>query len=383
MRIHYDNGFKTRITNNGKEYYLVNEKGRFWVNENKIKYLISVGNIENAFLRNGLIEYCPIHFTVQKLNKNNLIRIINNINYFLDSLNNEGRYYYEHLVEFVSELPKLSEKQLFNYVVCKKGNAIVSIFNVYKEKLNIPFVYLIYSVDEKSLVKQLNKVSSFVKNSVFYIDYLSEDILKKGRFVEINRQSLMFPNMEHVLSSGSYITKYSKDSVSKALDNLFLKFNNVSLDKIVLKHMKSSEFYKYLEKYRTEISSGTWIEEKYSSGSIIEGFHYLDAGDVYNSGRNNREKDYLLALCDGRLVGVIKYGVWDDHQAVAYIDIHMTWRNKGLASYMISEFDKYVYPNYNMFITSESDMGRICKMYEKFKKAITKVPVYSYDTTLN
>lgn len=81
----------------------------------------------------------------------------------------------------------------------------------------------------------------------------------------------------------------------------------------------------------------------------------------------------------GQVIGIMKYGLWGNEQSVAYIDVLVNCRNKGIATLMIKELDKHLYPMYELHLTDESELGHKCGMAKLFKKHIKSTVVKDYE----
>ena len=108
----------------------------------------------------------------------------------------------------------------------------------------------------------------------------------------------------------------------------------------------------------------------------IAGFQYLRFDNLYET---ERDIKFLVAHMGKTLVGVIHFGVWyPGHQDISFIDVRLPYRKMGIATKMIQELNKHLYPNMPLHVSQESEMGKACHMSDMFKKHITAVPVKSH-----
>lgn len=108
----------------------------------------------------------------------------------------------------------------------------------------------------------------------------------------------------------------------------------------------------------------------------MAGFQYLSFDNMYQT---ERDIKFLVAHMGNTLVGVIHFGVWyPGSQDISFIDVAVPYRKKGIATKMIQELNKHLYPDMPLHVSQESEMGKACHISDMFKKYITTVPVKSH-----
>lgn len=106
------------------------------------------------------------------------------------------------------------------------------------------------------------------------------------------------------------------------------------------------------------------------------GFQYLSFDCLYET---ERDIKFLVAHMGHTLVGVIHFGVWySGSQDISFIDVAIPYRKMGIATKMIQELNKHLYPDMPLHVSQESEMGKACHISEMFKKYIHIVPVKSH-----
>lgn len=379
MQICYKNNqFVTRQNPKDRrrvQYLLKIYEKQKWVNRETIVDYIKGFKIKNAKLVGNDIVYIKPEIVVKRITERLYIELENFAKKYLKYSNDS----YDNNVYFFSNLLQ-NEKNKQDYLnssyLMYDGNAIVGLFGV-DAIFDIPVVYTLYSKYDTNLYKAAKIISAQIPNSIFYNEYYN-DSFKDTSFKFVSFKSTINPEKEYSFYHGCYLTEYDTDALVKEVEKrYFPEMNDIS--QIVLKHFKGRELEKYFNKLRTDEFNAVW--GTYSSTPETLGFHYFNHNDVVG---NSKDKDFLVAIYKGIIVGVIKYGIWNDadHQSLSYIDINEKYQRMGIASLMISNMDKFLYSKLPMVLTSESREGAKCHMADKFKKAITKVSVKTYEECL-
>jgi hypothetical protein len=116
-----------------------------------------------------------------------------------------------------------------------------------------------------------------------------------------------------------------------------------------------------------------WISDSYQP--LIFGFHYTTMDFASNQAA-------LLAKIDGKVIGIIKIGKYYEgkyyeHIGLNYVDVNFFFRNKGLLTRMVDELTKYINGSIPFVLSFESEMGKICRVHNHFKKAPFKGKVFT------
>ena len=380
MRICLDkNGdFQMKITpNSHKKLYMVeNDKNKGWMVFSDLVKEISLGNVENARVYKNNIVFVKPELRVEKLDNKNIIRLKKHLRTTIERWEQEQGYdcWCQEdyaLLDFESYLSVLDSKYYKKYIIGYKGNKIESVFIISKDTFGIPFVYNIYCDNYALLLKFCSIISDLIKDSVFSFDYLPDGDINGFKF--LNFDSNIAKGYKYVLHSGAYITKYNENNVKNKIEEKYFP-KQFDIEQVVVKRWKTPDVMKYLEKYEIGCFSGNWIND--CNMSSVVGFHYFTYRDVFSG---EPEKDYLVALYKGQIIGIMKYGLWGNEQSVAYIDVLNTCRNKGIATLMIKALDKHLYPMYELHLTDESELGHKCGMAKLFKKYIKSTVVKDYE----
>ena len=111
----------------------------------------------------------------------------------------------------------------------------------------------------------------------------------------------------------------------------------------------------------------------------LSGFHYLTLSEV------DMKQKLLGCKLGTQIIGTIKHGYYDStygsipHQGLAYIDVNKHYRGMGIAKLMIQELDKYLDKDTPLFLTPESELGKVCHMEDLFLKHIRSTDCVPYD----
>lgn len=380
MRICLDrNGeFQIKITpNSNKKLYMIekdDKKG--WMVFSDLVKEISLGNVENAKVVKNNIVFVKPELRVEKMDNKNIIRLKKHLRNFIEEYEKEQGYdcwlpedY--ALFDFESYLSNIEPKDYKKYIIGYKGNKIESVFVISKETFGLPFIYNIHCGDYTLLLKFCHVISELIKDSIFCFEYLPEGNTNGFKF--LNLDSNFSTGYKYVLHSGCYITKYNENILREKIEEKYFP-KLLDIRQVVIKRLKTPEVRKYLEKYSTGEFEGNWVNDS-NMGSVV-GFHYFTIRDLFSG---EPTKDYLVAVYKGQIVGIMKYGLWGKEQSVAYIDVLINCRNKGIATLMIKELDKHLYPMYELHLTDESELGHKCGMAKLFKKYIKSTVVKDYE----
>lgn len=382
MQICYKNNqFVTRQNPKDKrriQYLLKRYEKQKWVNRETIIDYIKGFEIKNAKLVGNDIVYVKPEIVVKRITE----RLYNELENFAEKYLKYSNSVYDYNVHFLNSLlqNERREQNKQNYLksgyLMYDGNSIIGLFSVDKI-FDVPVIYTLYSQYDTNLYKAAKIISAQIPNCIFYNEYFN-DCFKDTSFKLLSFKSTINPEKEYSFYHGCYLTEYDTDILVKEVEKrYFPDLKNIS--QIVIKHFKGIELEQYLKKLRTDDFNAIWGTR--SSTPAILGFHYLNYDDISS---HSKDKDFLVALYKGIIVGVIKYGVWQDanYQSLAYIDVNEKYQRMGIASLMISNIDKFLFSKLPMVLTSESEMGAKCHMAERFKKAITKVSVKTYEECL-
>lgn len=380
MKVLYDNSkgndtpvLKKRRNSTVVEYYIEDDNSnKQWVTESYLRSCIEDMLVENVKLENGLIVYVKPVFSVFSLNFKSRASIIKYLSKYASDYDGVGM---EDLCIYIEHA---SQNQLSNYWCGVKGNMFVSLFYVEKSKYNIPIIRTIYWAFDDYLYSVMDKLSDKFKDSVFEFQYLPDYRIKSDRKVSasykpINRVSGLFSERMVSLSSGCYITAYNPNLLVKRIEDVYLNaLKDFDINKVVYKCYSARQLSELMSSYTNDyVFNGYWHDE-YGNSTAFYGFHYFDPGDLYYYGN---DKKYLVAIYNGVIIGVIKFGMFMQEQAVAFIDVHYGCRRKGLAKGLIRNLNNYLDKSLPLDLSHESEMGKLCHMNEKFKEGITVVPV--------
>lgn len=71
-----------------------------------------------------------------------------------------------------------------------------------------------------------------------------------------------------------------------------------------------------------------------------------------------------------------EYGYSSKYQGLSYIDVREDWKRKGVATYLIKNFNNYIDHSRPICISQLSDQGQLCHLDEIFKKYLTTEVVF-------
>lgn len=370
--------FQMKLTPNShkKLYFVEKDDNKGWMVFSDLVKEISLGNVENAKVIKNNIVFVKPELRVEKMDNKNIIRLKKHLRNFINEYEKEQGYdcYMPEdyaLLDFESYLSKIEPKEYKNYIIGYKGNKIESVFVIATDTFGIPFIYNIHYENYDLLLKFCHIISDVIRNSVFSFEYLPDGNLNGFKF--LNFDSNFVKGYKYVLHSSAYITKYNENILKEKIEEKYFP-KQLDIRQVVVKRWKTPDVRKYLEKYETGNFSGNWIND--SNMASVVGFHYFTVRDVFSG---EPTKDYLVALYKGQIVGIMKYGLWGQEQSVSYIDVLINCRKKGIATLMIKELDKHLYPMYELHLTDESELGHKCGMAKLFKKHIKSTIVKDYE----
>ncbi len=120
-----------------------------------------------------------------------------------------------------------------------------------------------------------------------------------------------------------------------------------------------------------------------SNHNHIAGFHYF--------GLIDDSKDKMVVAKSGEnIIGIIKYGIYGDkgneHIGLCFIDVSIPYRGNKIATNLMEKFGNIIYEENKdrekplpIYLTEESEMGRLCHMKDIAIDKIKDVPIYYED----
>ncbi len=250
----------------------------------------------------------------------------------------------------------------------------------WNKELNVSIVYTVFGEYEDNLRHYVSLLSKRLKDSIFYFEYLPRAFKDDTVFKPCNLSSTFSNEHQYNFYHGCYLTEYNANMLAIAVERkYFPDLYSDDLNDVEIKCLTKAELENYFKKFYGADYSGTW-RNNYNQVSF-SGFTYLKYSEFDYS---DNDIKFLTAVYKNNVIGVIKFGVWRDsnHQAVSYIDVSYKYRCKGVATKLINSLEKYLYDDTVLVLTDESDMGKLCGMNEKFRKAVKKVKVKTYSECL-
>lgn len=369
------------------------------IDRNSLMVFIDSYFVSNAFIQGNRIKVMDdSELKVEKVNAENMLKIAKFLKTYLDVLrinkddfdSYDSFYMTEEFNILLNEINQDPKRFVDTMYVCFHGNRIAGLFRV-TEAIGVKMVDAVFTVnfDNKFMLDMLSAVSKKIKNSVFgfYSLYLK---YKGTTFKDCTQRSLKFPDMQYLIAGDSWsvkVTEYDENAISRYIDNIVFP-NDFNVSEIEIKHFNGKQLQAYREVLHKrlgtakEVAIPIWKPVNSCAMGVIAGFKYFNTEDLYSY--HKLDKDYLVAMYKGYIVGVIHYGVWGSakHQAVSYIDVNRAYWNQGIATMMIKELNKYLRPNMTLVITDESEQGRKIGISDLFKKYINSVKVKSYEDCL-
>lgn len=208
----------------------------------------------------------------------------------------------------------------------------------------------------RNLVKELgyqiinNESSYFDRNENPYTYLLTSCIYTLGDVLEVRDavEAYLFPKLE------------KEDVEVKCLDG----------DKL-LSFMSKNDYFVW------DGAHPMW-QNSYNRCAMA-GFYYLDPQSI-SSERECVDVKYLCAIYKGNVIGTICFGQWspyDDFESISYVDVSVPYRNQGIAKLLANSLESYLNPELPLYLTGESDMGKLCKMENLFKSVLTSKEFYT------
>lgn len=358
---------KNKLWNKEGIYYSIDKN---WVDKNTAIDYIKSGIISNARIQGKGIAIIKPKIRIEKINIKNLESLAYFINFKLKTTDRDN-YTFQGFIEDYDRSKYNCLEQYPGYIVYN-GNQIVEWVGVI-DTLGIKILIQIYNIDTHDkepigIRYLLNKSNKFL--------YMTDGCdAWCNKYKSANFKSSIDSDYRYVTHCHNGLVGNYPDCISKAIEAHYF-IRDVDIDKIRLRCMTTSEIYTvWSKKYMKGVFEGYWIN-KFNNPSAV-GFHYFSFSDSKNDAR------FIVAIYKGLIIGVIKLGVYNnDHQAIAYIDVLRTCRNKGVATYMIKNINKYLYKGLPLMITDESDMGKMCHIADKFKDNVKGIKVKTYAEAL-
>lgn len=369
---------KPSATNKRLNDYLVS-KGKYevYMSSNEVKREILQGHIENAYINSkGIITRKT--FKVNNITENNVDRFKVFIRSLLSSCEDDYEYspslYYSNLLS--SSVKKLERTKIIYY-----GNEIVALIYVEDKRFkNNNVVYINYYSNVHLLEPLIMSLSTQIKNPIFDLEYTVRAKLSNTSLCKVNLVSniAVGETKSYIIESNSilYVPKGRENCIVDLIESRYP--DKIDVSKLTFKNVrgiKDSDISQKIIKMHHSQEPIFW-QSLHNHVNFI-GFHYFKFDDILDE-----NKDFLFCFYGDVLVGLIKYGIWGKglsrHQAIAYIDVHQKYRKCGIAKYMISHLNEVVYDDIPLVITDESELGKVCHMADKMKKAVTKVSVKTY-----
>lgn len=204
---------------------------------------------------------------------------------------------------------------------------------------------------------------------LLYGDY---SILSSQNLFQSNLRSRYNDKTTYNLNSSMLpLWVFSEDKTDMVRDAIEKKYFAVDVDanQITYQVMTANEVYDYLYD-KNNMCFLTWGEP--CGFAHVAGFTYMETA------MNNPTHRYLVAICDGIIVGCIKYGFYyDDHYGLNYIDVAVPYRRKGIATSLIRELSLRIENDHPLFLSNESDMGKMCRIHEHFARYTWPCGVYA------
>lgn len=253
----------------------------------------------------------------------------------------------------------LKKKKASQYLVVLNGTQIVDIMTT-EEVFGLLFVYPFFT-ERYSQNYTWDAIAQHF-NGQKYVVSTSEKCGKN--FKECNFVT-SFDSNSHYHFEGCNMHILHKDMDENLLRDVFeaTRFPEYDADKITFKTVTGKDVNQYLYDKR-------WREypmHTNENGHLnIAGFHYLQP-DFWE------HHSLFVAELDNVPIAVIKYGVYGEgyykHTGLNYIDVGVCYRQKRLATRLISEFAKLKF-DYPLVLSDESDMGHKCHMEAHFKTSM-------------
>ena len=289
--------------------------------------------------------------------------------YCKENLDTEDCYIYEDL---------LSKNNFKNIIFYEENNRIVGhgYVDFYENFSIISSTFSDYSKKEDVYKKLSEDKNVLISDS--YLDYEKMNLF----LCDMDTTSFENKGMEkHTYLPHYYDMLYTSDkrNIGRLKEIFEEKLTKNTNSKITFENLTSFELEEYirkLDKKDNVFGAGYWRSE--CGHFTFAGFHYFELEEP------NEKINYLIAKQDDKIIGTIKYGLYDSfsqipYTGINYIDVQIGFRNKSIAKQMIQELDKYLNKSYPLFLSDTSDLGKKYKMEEYFKKYITGTDVVAHD----
>lgn len=301
------------------------------------------------------------------------------INFLKNKIKNETEYedfYSGYKYDYIIENLEKTEDNL-KLILDENGNIIT----FYNEETfdDISIIDIDDQISKNELEQSIQELKNNYDHPMLVHSYILEDL-----------DQTFTPNLKsNFVKNANYDLKHSL---------LALKKEDIDL---IRDRIEEKEFPEYTNNLSIEILSNKQIlEQKYkdtnnpfinsfwsdniSNGTIKTGFHYFGQDDSFE------KDDKILAIKDNdNIVGVIKYGIYQNKYALCFIDVKLPYRNNGIATRLMEEFGKQIekeneenQTNYPLKLTAESVLGAQCHMKDKAISLIknTEVLVENHHT---
>ena len=376
---------KKDIRDNRKILYRVrvNNSEEIWISRKMLIEAILNSNIivKNVKLvGNSLKVDLKEEYRVLKITNENIHIIRKFVDNYLRK-NKSADQYYEYGYSDVDYFNRMKKENFKSFI--EKGfmglhnGELETLFIVTKNSLNLFLVHTVYGEYSENLSQYVECLSSMVKNSIFYYEYLPNSLSQSSKMKIMSHNSSFDKDRAYMFYHGCYLTEYGIDLMTKQVEKKY--FPDVKLNEVEYKCIKANDLEKYFKNMRDNDYQGYW-RSKYNNVAVA-GFTYFHTEDFH---ANYGDIKYLVAIYQNRMIGIIKFGVWpnSNHQALSYVDVSVKYRRLGIATQMIKELNKYISTDTTFVLTDESEMGKLCGMNDVCKRYITKTKVKTYSECL-
>ena len=361
----------------------VNNDGFTWVSRNFVIECLNNPNIKvkNMILQGNSIKLNLLDsYKVVKINEKNIDILKKFIeNYFREYSSAEEYMDYGYSTcDYFRRMKKENFSPFIkNGFMGLNNGSIETLFMLSKTSLGTSIIHTVYGEYSEELNKYVELLSSKLKNSIFYFEYLPNCFSNTSKFKIMKHNSSFDKDRAYMFYHGVYLTEYDVDLLPKMVEKKY--FPDICLSEVEIKCVKAKELEKYFNNMRDDEYQGFW-KSKYNNVAV-SGFTYFHSEDFH---ANYGDIKYLIALYKNRIIGIVKFGVWPNstHQALSYIDISVKYRRLGLATRMLKELNKYISSDSAFILTDESEMGKLCHMNQLAKRCIIKTKVKTYDECL-
>lgn len=251
----------------------------------------------------------------------------------------------------------LEKENLDNLYVVLDGYKITDIVS-YDYTYGIKTLYPYFLNGEKCHKSTIENIKNYFKRDVLISTEWVDT--KKYGLIDCNLKSSFDENHVYHLRHYHYTVLVPENE--NMLRDAIEQERFPTLSKITFKVIDGKEVCNYL--YNEKTNDYPLWSDKYNK-TVIAGFHYFQNDFC-------EHHKLLIAECDNMPIGVIKFGRYYEetsnaHYGLNYIDVNFAYRQKGIAKMLISEFAKIIPNDLPLVLSSESEMGKKCKMEEHFK----------------